>query len=106
VGGQADNAEKSSKWQEAEVLYIEASEMYPSATAVNMPLWLGLCRVRIQLKKGPEAVETCRKNKDANPDDADAAIYLVWPPPPPPPSIALSIVQPSGCAAQPSLCTY
>eukprot|EP00884_Botryococcus_braunii_P021889 jgi/Botrbrau1/8384/Bobra.0237s0007.1 len=51
--------------------------MYPSATAVNSGMWLGLCRVRIQLKKGAEAVESCRKNKDNSPDDASAAIYLV-----------------------------
>ena len=33
--------------------------MDPTANAVNLALWLGLCQAQLALKKGAEAVKSC-----------------------------------------------
>ena len=36
-----------------------AWQVAPTANAVNLALWLGLCQAQLALKKGAEAVKSC-----------------------------------------------
>ncbi len=56
---QAEKASKQRKWAEAEDDYIKALWVEPTANAVNLALWLGLCQAQLALKKGAEAVKSC-----------------------------------------------
>ena len=59
TGAQAEKASKQRKWAEAEDDYIKALWVDPTANAVNLALWLGLCQAQLALKKGAEAVKSC-----------------------------------------------
>ena len=64
VHEQAEKALKQRKWAEAEEDYVKALWVEPTANAVNLAFWLGLCQAQLALKKGAEAVKSCTAVSD------------------------------------------
>ncbi|KAK9811786.1 hypothetical protein WJX72_009936 [[Myrmecia] bisecta] len=75
--GKAEAAEAAGQWSDAETAYLEALSVDQAATLINTALWLGLCRVRYQLKKPAEAVEACSETIALQADSIEAIVLKV-----------------------------
>lgn len=78
MGVQAEAAQEQGKWREADPLLTEALAIDPTARLINTALWLGLCKARINLRKGDrDTLEACQQAVDHNAEDPEPLVLRV-----------------------------
>ena len=78
VPPQAEAAQAEGRWGDAESRLREALSVDPTARLLNTALWLGLCKARLnQRKGGAQTLEACQQAAEHAPDEAEPMVLKV-----------------------------